>query len=125
MKPRPLSVTLAGWLFVLVGVAGVIDALLPLFHAGGVQQLHSDPIALRDLSIVLSLRLIAAVGGVFVLKGSDWARWLLAGWMLYHLSLSLEHSWIEGLLHAVVFSVVVYALFMPGSSRFFGHGVRG
>ena len=120
MKRRPLSVTLVGWLFVLVNAAGVVDVLSPLFQSGGFARLRSDPIGLRDFWIVLSIRLIGAIGGAFVLAGANWARWLLAAWMAYHVILSLAHSWVEALMHAVIFSVLLYGLYRPASSRFFG-----
>ncbi len=120
MRNRPISVTVVAWLFVLVGAVGAADALWPLFQTGGVQQLRSDPIGLRDFWTVLSIRLLAVVGGAFVLAGANWARWLLAAWMILHVVVSAMHSWTEALMHLVLFSVAIYFLFRPAASAWFG-----
>jgi hypothetical protein len=112
---RPLPVTLVGWLFVLVGGGGIALQLFQRLNAG-------DPLddrGVRDLAIVLTLRLIAFIGGVLVLRGAEWSRWLLAVWMAYHIWISLQHSWTEAAMHAVMFGALLYLLFRRDSSAYF------
>ncbi len=117
-SPPSSSVTLVGWLFVLVGGGGIATQMVQLvsvINAGGALGGRG----LRDLTIVLTLRLIALIGGVFILRGANWARWLLIVWMAYHIWISLQHSWLEAVMHAVIFGVLVYLLFRRESSGYF------
>ena len=111
---RPLPITIVGWLFVLVGGGGIVTQLVQLVNGGAL-----DDRGLRDVAIVLTLRLIALAGGVFVLRGADWARWLLIVWMAYHIWISLQHSWLEAAMHAAIFGLLLYLLFRRNSSAFF------
>jgi len=52
------------------------------------------------------LRLLAILGGVFVLRGNNWARWLLLVWIAYHVILSAFHSMSELVAHGVLFVVI-------------------
>jgi hypothetical protein len=111
---RPLSVTLVGWLFVLVGGGGIVMQLAQLLNSGPL-----DDRGLRDLAIVSTLRLIALVAGAMILRGADWARWLLAVWMAYHVWISLQHSWTEAAMHAVIFGALLYVLLRRNAAAYF------
>ena len=65
MKKRPLSVAIVGWLFVAVGIVGFAYHVMDLRAAGPFDA---------ELVAVLFVRLLAIVGGAYVLRGADWAR---------------------------------------------------
>jgi hypothetical protein len=56
---------------------------------------------------------------VFMLRGNNWARWLLVIWMGYHIILSAFHSIRELVMHCVIFGIIIYFLFRPKASAYF------
>lgn len=104
-RKRPLSVTLVGWLFIAAGVIGIayhVRELVPL-RAGA--------------AWVLAVRLLAIIGGVFALKGAAWARWLLIGWMCFHVAVSARHS--EVAVHVVFLVGIATVLFRAPARTYF------
>ena len=104
---RPVLVVLIGCLFIAAGAFGII------YHAPEFRILDSE------LMWVLSVRLLAIVGGVFALRGANWARWLLLAWIVYHVILSVFHPISELVVHVVLCVVVAYGLFRSQSSVYF------
>lgn len=97
MNKRPWSVTVVGWLFI-VGI---------VYHANEFNlQVPFD----YDLVWALFVRLLAIVSGAFLLRGANWARWLLIFWLVYHVILSTMHSWPELVMHVVFLAGVMYVL---------------
>ena len=74
-----------------------------------------------ELLAILLIRLLAVVSGAFMLRGANWARWVLVAWMAYHIVLSAFHSVTEFALHAVLFGTLTYFLFRTRSSAYFRH----
>src|SRR5688572_5763778 len=108
MKTRPPSVTVIGWLFIAAGVVGLV------FHAG---EFRTRPPL--EYALVCFVRLLAILSGAFMLRGRNWARWLLLAWIAYHVVLSAFHS-LSGLVtHGLLFAVVAYFLFRPHVSAYF------
>jgi hypothetical protein len=105
---RPLSVTIIGWLFIVAGTFGLVYHLTELRQA-----FHND------LIWVLLLRLLAIVGGVFMLLGRNWARWLTLIWLGYHVVLSAFHSRSELIMHSLLLVVIAYFLFRPKVLEYF------
>lgn len=106
---RPLSVTLIAILFIVAGTAGIV------YHASEWMEA-----ALRlDTLWALAVRMTAIVAGIFALKGSNLARVILVGWILYHVGLSFYHTTAELLTHIVVAIVVLVALFNPKANEYF------
>jgi hypothetical protein len=105
---RPLSVTLISFLYILAGAAGII------YHASELLHLFSQP----DQLWVLVVRVLAIVGGVFALRGANWARWLLMAWILYHVYLSTFHETGELIIHIILSVVTAVALFHRGANIF-------
>jgi hypothetical protein len=106
---RPLSVTLIACVFILAGVSGII------YHATELTKLLSNP----EVILVLVVRLLAIVAGVFILRGANWARWLASVWIVYHVVLSFSHSTAELIMHFVIMLLVVVALFTRAATVFF------
>ncbi len=113
MNRRPVSITIISWLFIATGSLGVI------YHASefNVQQ----PFA-NEVLLACSVRLLAIIGGAFMLRGCNWARWLLALWMAYHIGLSAFHSAVEVGMHLMLFGIIGYFLFRPQGSAYFRRG---
>lgn len=120
MNKRPLSLTILGWVFVSVGVIGLVRGVWPLTGFAqpwsGVDA-KSEPI--RDAVYIIASGLVAAVGGAFAIRGCNWARWLLVAWMGFHIILSVMHSASQFVVHAVVFAVILWFLFRPRATAYF------
>jgi hypothetical protein len=103
---RPFSVTFLGWLFIAVGSIGVA------YH-------------LRDGSfdrwtvLIAAVRVIAIIGGIFLLKGRSWARWLLLVWLAFHVFVGALHSLSNSVAHFVLLAVVAYFLLWSPESKYF------
>ena len=110
MKKRPISVTIIAWLFIAAGLVGLTYHLTE-FDINSPSQF--------ELVLVLILRVLVIVCGVFILRGSNWARWLLLVWIAYHLVLSAFHSTSELAMHSVLLAVVAYFLLRRESSVYF------
>lgn len=105
---RPFSVTVIGCIFIAAGVIGFA------YHVTEFKRPFEQGIVW-----VCFLRLLAILGGVFVLRGNNWARWLLLGWIAYHVILSALHSLSELVVHGLLFAVVAYVLLRPKASSYF------
>jgi hypothetical protein len=119
---RPGAITIIACLFIVVGAAGLLNDLWPLLTADAARQLaklKADGWA--DLGPAWTSRLLAIVGGVGLLGGHNWARWLLLAWMLFHIGLSAFHSVSQLLVHCAIFTPILYLLFRPSVKPYF-HG---
>ena len=112
MMKRPISVSLIGWLFIVTGSVGLV------YHTVGERHPFDG-----ELIWIVLLRLLAIVGGGFLLRGRNWARWLLIAWMVYHVALSVFHSPFELVVHVVLLAAFAWLLFRPDASAYF-RGVR-
>ena len=110
MRKRPRSITIIGWLFVGAGTIGLA------YHA---TEFKAQRPVKYDLILVCIVRLLAILSGVFLLRGSNWARWLLLVWLAYHVILSAFHSLFELAMHSLLLSVIAYFLFRPEASAYF------
>jgi hypothetical protein len=121
MKMRPpRSIIFVAAVFILAGSAGLLNDWWPLltFHAAEqLAKLQADGV--WDLGLAWSTRLLAIVGGVGLLRGHNWARWLLLAWMLFHVGISFFHSLEEVLLHTVIFAPLSYLIFRRSLAPFF------
>ena len=103
---RPLPITIIGCLFIVAGLVGLV------YH------LSETPLDHRIVLISI-VRIIAVVGGVFLLLGHNWARWLILVWLAFHVVVSAFHSVSEFMPHVVLLMVVGYILLGPPTSKFF------
>jgi len=110
MKKRPLSVTIISWFFVAAGGVGIA------YHLSEFKALHPFP---SDAGWVFLVRLTAIVGGAFMLRGHNWARWLSVAWLAFHVILSGFHSLQELVMHAVLLAIFAYFLFRPNATQYF------
>ena len=110
MNKRPLSVTVIGCIFIAAGVIGFA------YHVTEFKTQRPFEYGIVWVSL---LRLLAILGGVFVLRGNNWARWLVLIWIAFHVVLSAFHSRFELVAHALLFVVIAVVLFRPKASAYF------
>lgn len=113
-------ITIAGWLFVVVGCVSLVSHVWR--YATEVSKVNASVSRgqeLTDLTFVAISALAAILGGVFVLRGRSWARWLLVVWMGAHVAISLTHSRFELAVHAVFFVIVLAVFASPRASAYF------
>jgi hypothetical protein len=103
---RPLPVTIIGCLFIAAGLVGLV------YH---VSERPLDP----SIVLISIVRIFAVVGGVFLLSGHNWARWLILAWLAFHVVVSAFHSLSEFMPHVVLLMVVGYVLLGPPASKYF------
>jgi uncharacterized membrane protein len=104
---RPFTITFLGSLFIVVGLVSTIYHLLtsPLDY-------WMVPVSLVGIT--------AIVGGVFLIKGRDWARWLMLSWLAFHVFVSALHSLSGSVAHLLLLIAVAYFLLTPPDSKYFG-----
>jgi hypothetical protein len=105
MRKRPLSITIISWLFIVVGVVAV--------------AYHSTYLKEENIVWILFIRFLALLCGVCMLFRQNWARWLTAVWVGYHVYLSIGHEAFKLIVHALLFVVITLFLFRPSSTAYF------
>jgi hypothetical protein len=110
MNKRPVTVTILACLLIITGVVGI--------------AYHLSDFSTKDLFeygnvTILIVRIIAIVGGVFLLRRRNWARWLSIAWIAFHLILSFFHNVQEVLIHTFVFALFAWFLFRPEARAYF------
>jgi hypothetical protein len=109
MNKRPPSITVISCVFVAAAAFGLAYHLI---------EFAQHPFQ-YDIVWVCLVRLTAIVCGVFMLRGSNWARWLIMVWIAYHLVLSAFHSFHPLVVHGLLFTVFAYFLFRPQATEYF------
>lgn len=115
MKERPLSIAIISWLFIIFGSIALVSALLPIVGAAPAQILAE----FKMHWMVHLSRLASVVSGLFMLRGHNWARWLLVVWMAFHIVIGALHGLAPLLIHVAIFSVILFFLFRRPASAFF------
>jgi uncharacterized membrane protein HdeD (DUF308 family) len=105
MPPRPRSITIISWLFIVFGSVALIGGLVTT-DLKGHWYVHLS-------------RLLQIVAGVFMLYGRNWARWLLVAWIAFHIIVSALHSVSFLLMHVAIFSVILFFVFRRPASAYF------
>ena len=110
MNKRPLPVTIISLILIATGAGGLF------FHLTDFTVQHPFQYDVVWISLV---SLIAIVCGVYMLRASNWARWLALAWIAFHVILSVFHSRVELGVHILVFAAFAYFLFRPRTSGYF------
>jgi len=103
---RPWEVTFLGGMFIAVGSAALV------YHA-----MHGTMD--KWMPVILLFEIVAIVGGVFLILGRSWARWVLLAWVAFHVALSGLNSFSAALPHAVLLAAIAYFLLRPPASLYF------
>jgi hypothetical protein len=112
------SVLAVGVLFLILGALDLYRGIAPLLASAPGWHMAIDDVE------VLAIGIAAIVGGIYLLRGANWARWLLAVWMALHVAISIGQP-STLLAHVVIFGFVAYLLFRPGASTHFGVAPKG
>jgi hypothetical protein len=116
MQQRPRSITIISWIFIVFGSISLLAGLLPFGDVTLAQRIAE----LKGPHIFVHLsRMLAILAGVFMLYGRNWARWLLVAWIVFHIVISAMHSVMQLVLHAMIFTVILYFLFRREASSYF------
>src|SRR5574337_292831 len=99
---RPLSVTVIGWTYLIMGVVGFV------YHLIMQKSFHPFPF---DILWVELIFLAAILSGAYMLRGHNWARWLALAWIAFHVVLSIFHNIPELAVHALLCAIVAFFLF--------------
>lgn len=124
MQDRPVSVTIVGWVLVLLGLLGAV----------GVYMTSDIPDAERNMALsslspsaerIIGLAgvAISVICGLAVLKRQNWARWLYVIWNVAAIGLALFTSPATSLLLVPVAILAVTAFFLfwkPANAWFAG-----
>jgi len=110
MSPRPISVTVIAWIYIVVGIGGIAG------HFTEFNPRHPFELEVVEALVV---RLLGIVAGVFLLRGGNWARWLAVAWIAFHVVLSVSHSRQQLIVHSVLFAVITFFLFRPAANEHF------
>ena len=102
---RPMIVTAIAILFILAGGVGLVY--------------HWHKPYDRDFALIEGVRALAVVGGLFLLWGKGWARWLVLLWLAFHVGISALDSVGKFAFHLVLLLVIGYALWRPPASEYF------
>lgn len=105
---RPQLVTLVGWMLIALG------AIECVYTATKVHR----PVHPGDFGVPL-FELIILVSGVFLLRGSDWARWLAVAWVGFHVVVGSLNSVPRGIVHGLIFLVFAWMMFRPEMNAWF------
>jgi hypothetical protein len=123
-RARPWPLTLAAWAFILVGSGGILRDVVPLVAGGAEARAGVLAEGVPMLALIWTIRALAVVGGVGVLAGRGWARWLLLAWMILHVGISLFHSLGETAAHVAIFAILTWALFGAASGAWLSPEAR-
>ena len=104
---RPISVTIVGVIFIATGVIGAGVHGMELKRGFG-----------WDVVAALAISLVAVLCGAYILRGSEWARWLAVAWLGFHVALSI-HSRQQLAMHSALLAVFGYLLFRSSATNYF------
>jgi hypothetical protein len=110
MSKRPLAVIIIGFVFIATGVLALA------YHLSQYHGHHPFQFDIVEIAIV---EILAIVAGAFLLRGSNWARWLAIAWIGAHVILSVFHPLRELAVHGLLFVIITYFLVRPEANRFF------
>jgi hypothetical protein len=110
VNKRPLPVTIISFVLIAAGAGGLV------FHFTDFRTQHPFQ---YDILWIFLVHLIAIVCGVYMLRASNWARWLSLAWIGFHVILSIFHSPFELGFHILVCAAFAYFLFRPRASEYF------
>lgn len=125
MQQRPTSLTIIGWLLIVFGAFGVLGTLMLPNNPIATEMLKQSPLPLSaHVAIGVIGSLISIVCGYGVLKGLEWSRLVYVGWILISIAVALVSTPFSSLmlLGWLLQAVIIFFLFRPAASAWFGQG---
>ena len=106
----PTSITILGWLYILVGVLGT---------AAHYEDFRMHKPIVNEFVGITVLGAAAVVAGILMLKGCGWARWLALVWIASHVVISAFHPLHELIIHCALLVLFSYLLFRRAAREYF------
>jgi hypothetical protein len=120
-KTRPVSITIISWIFIGFCSIAVLGGLLPPADDSAAKRAaeYAAEHPLESGLIHQAVRGIPILCGVFMLYGHNWARWLLAVWVGFHIVVAWWHTPLAVVIHVLLFLAIIYFLFRASASAYF------
>ncbi len=112
MPKRPVSITVLAAVLLLVGAVTLV------YH---LSEFKPQQESVYDLAAILLVCVLAAVSGAFLLRASNWARWLAVAWMAFHVVISALGPWQKAAAHGALIAIFAYILFRPAARAYFAN----
>ncbi len=123
MSPqRPTSVTVIGWILLVLGAIGFLGLLCSLGNPMARQAMAASPVPFPVQIALSAVGLgVSIVSGFFLLKGANWARFLYIVWSVAGFAFSLATSPAKLMLvpGIAIFLVIAAFLLAPKASAYF------
>ena len=119
---RPISLTLVGWLFVVVALVGTSWVLLP--GLWGEPARPDGALLPADGWYVLITQVVAFAGGALLLAGIEEGRWVLVAWLAAHVWLTVGGDVARLATHVAMFVVITWLLFRPAATAWLKRPAR-
>jgi hypothetical protein len=127
MQTRPLSVTFVGWILMILGTLELwqtFSLLLAILNGGPdvkiIFSYSTLPIPVQ-WAFIAAGAVIALLCGLYILKGSNWARILYPSWVAfcYILEILIEPGKDISLSDFIFLFLICLILFLPGANKYF------
>ena len=120
MKKRPISVTIAGVLLLLVGSVSMLSMISLLFRPGMLEEIFRAGGSYLSVSISIFAGLLIATCGIFVFRRKNWARWLFLIWSIPSFLIGLVRSHFAPIsVSPGVFTLIIGLLLTIGARGWF------
>ena len=120
---RPTSLTIIGWVLIVLGAFGLLATLLVPANPVATAMLEQSPLPVSvHLAIGAIGALISIASGYGVLKGLGWSRLLYTAWILISVAITLVTMPFTSIMVVgwVLQAVIIFFLFRPEASAWFG-----
>jgi hypothetical protein len=122
MNSRPVSITVIAWIIIVTSAMSLVSTFF-LIKNPTAQELMAKsamPLPVQYGMIFIGL-LVGVVGGIFMLKGANWARLLYVGWSIvgFVVSFITTPGKLMMLPGMIFLAVIVFFLFRPNANAFF------
>lgn len=120
---RPTSMTVIGWVLILLGAFGALGTLMATSNPVAQQMFEQSPLPVPvHLAMGVVGSLISIVCGYGVLKGLGWSRLLYTAWILLTAAVTLAVMPFTSLMLVswAIQAVIIFFLFRPEASAWFG-----
>lgn len=122
---RPNSLTVVGWVLIVLGGFGVLGTLMATSNPVALQMLERSPLPVSvHVAIGVIGALVSITSGYGVLKGLGWSRLLYTAWILVTIAITLVTMPFTSLMMVgwLIQAVIIFFLFRPEANAWFGGG---